>query len=331
MEKEFVARDDPRFAHSHASTVLPLGGGAALVAWFGGSREGAADVGIWLARREGTWGTPWRVAGGDEPHWNPVLHADGDRVLLFYKAGSPIPRWRTMVRESRDGGRTFSPERELVPGDRGGRGPVKNKLLVLADGTWLAPASVEGERWDAFADRSEDCGKTWQRGENVPAGPNVIQPAVWQNDRGQVRMVLRSSAGAVYESTSDDGGRTWALARPTELPNNNSGLDAVRLDDGLVVLAHNPVAADWGARNPLVLSVSTSDGRRWFRAVTLEERVPDADAIVPAETGIQTGGRAEFSYPAIVPWCDGVAVTYTWQRRGIAFVTVSRAELEGAR
>ena len=43
-----------------------------------------------------------------------------------------------------------------MPGDRGGRGPVKNKVIVLSDGTWLAGASLEPDAWDVFVDRSGD-------------------------------------------------------------------------------------------------------------------------------------------------------------------------------
>jgi len=49
---------------------------------------------------------------------------------------------------------------ELVPGDIGGRGPVKNKLIKLQNGDWLAPASIETNTlWVCFVDRSSDQGK----------------------------------------------------------------------------------------------------------------------------------------------------------------------------
>ncbi|QLH19753.1 exo-alpha-sialidase [Streptomyces sp. Rer75] len=344
VHREFVLRDDPRFGHCHASTLLSLPDGDVLAAWFAGSREGAADVAIWLARRTGDgWGAPVKVA--DEaglPHWNPVLFATGHgEVLLFYKTGHRIPDWRTRVLRSRDGGLSWSAPAELVPGadGAGGRGPVKNKPIRLADGGWLAPASVEeprsaGGRWDAFTDRSDDGGASWRRSAPVPLdrpafpGAGVIQPALWESAPGEVRMLLRSSCGRVCRSASHDGGATWSTARPLGVPNNNSGLDAVRLADGRVVLAHNPVAAEWGARTPLVLSVSEGDGITWRRAVVLEDRpVSRPGAIVPDETGVRTDGHSEFSYPAVVPWADGVAVVYTWQRRGIAFATVSEAAL----
>ena len=47
-----------------------------------------------------------------------------------------------MVIVSEDGGYTWS-DRELVEGDRcGGRGPVKNKLIVLSNG-WWAPLPLK--------------------------------------------------------------------------------------------------------------------------------------------------------------------------------------------
>src|SRR5262249_61377063 len=48
---EFVFEQAP-FASCHASTIAESPAGLAA-AWFGGTREGATDVGIWLARRTG--------------------------------------------------------------------------------------------------------------------------------------------------------------------------------------------------------------------------------------------------------------------------------------
>ena len=146
----------------HASTVLPLDGGKALAAWFGGSREGSVDVGIWLAEKDGSGFSEARqVAGSMEPHWNPVLlqYPDG-RIYLFYKVGREIPDWRTYVRESGDEGITWSDPRELVPGNRSGsRGLVRNKPLLLKSGRVIAPASVVKGLWRCFMDLSDDGGR----------------------------------------------------------------------------------------------------------------------------------------------------------------------------
>lgn len=322
------------FAACHASTQALLPGGRQLVAFFAGAREGAADTAIWLAERAGgTWQAPVRLlAESGLAHWNPVLHAEGERVWLFYKVGADVQRWTTRVVVSQDGGRSWSAPAPLVAGDSTPRGPVKNKLARLADGTWLAGGSVESDRaWDAFADLSPDHGLSWQRvdipfdhrppapaatpgktwaglagealWENDPARAfawdGVIQPTVWQSRPGAAHMLLRSTRGRIYRADSADGGRSWSPAVPTALPNNNSGIDLVRLDDGTLVLACNPVAGNWGQRTPLSLLASHDNAASWS-----------------APLDIATG-PGEFSYPAIIAGDGRLHLTYTWDRRTI--------------
>lgn len=54
-------------------------------------------------------------------------------------------------------------------------------------------------------------------------------------------MLTRSSAGYVARADSEDDGRTWSEMYLTPLFNNNSGLDAIRLENGAWFVAHNPV------------------------------------------------------------------------------------------
>src|SRR5690606_22708621 len=72
------------FAPSHhASTIVELPDGDILCAWFGGTSEGAKDVGIWLSRRHREcWTAPIQiVAPQGEPCWNPVLFLADRRRL----------------------------------------------------------------------------------------------------------------------------------------------------------------------------------------------------------------------------------------------------------
>ncbi len=322
------------FLMCHASTLAEVSPGCWAAAWFGGSREGAADTAIWLARRsEAGWTEPERVVRvRDEAHWNPVLFHDdtSGETLLFFKVGMHIPSWETWAMRSRDGGATWSGPGELVPGDRGGRGPCKNKPLRLAGGDWLAPASLENGEWRAFVDRSGDAGRTWQASPLIPLDNDrlaayqagraadlmpaekptrmgVIQPALWESEPGYVHMLLRSSFGRICRSDSEDGGRTWRAVYPTELPNNNSGIDLVRLPDGRLLLACNPVGENWGVRTPLVVLVSDDNGATWGRAAVLENE-PE-----------RPGQKPEFSYPSIVCGSTGPAMVYTRKRREIVF------------
>lgn len=205
---------------------------------------------------------------------------------------------------------------ELVPGDIGGRGPVKNKPIKLTNGDWLAPASIETDRaWKCFVDRSCDRGITWRRseyicpqnstqtsGESITlSGLGIIQPTLWESNGDRVHMLTRSTAGQIYRADSHDNGYTWSPAYPTQLPNNNSGIDLVRLDDNRLILAYNPVSENWGPRTPLKLAASSDNGLTWQDFFVLED-----------EPG-------EYSYPAMVKTESGFAISYTWQRRCIQF------------
>ena len=107
----------------HASTLLKIGPDRFLAAWFGGTKEGNGDVAIWFTRgNEEHFEEPKILAQSEEAHWNPVLfRVDEKKIIIFYKVGNEISKWRTMYRVSEDNGETFGEEKELVPGDQGGR------------------------------------------------------------------------------------------------------------------------------------------------------------------------------------------------------------------
>jgi predicted neuraminidase len=68
-----------------------------------------------------------------------------------------------------------------------------------------------------------------------------------------------------------------------------------------LVLAHNPVKGNWGARSPLTLSTSADNGEHWTEVLEIES------------------GEGEFSYPALIGVGDTLYLTYTCKRENIAF------------
>lgn len=327
--QEFIMDEDRDFNSSHASTVLELKDGSVLASWFGGSWEKGPDVAIWISRRvRGVWEQPRNVADvRGVAMWNPVLFRKEDgTIILFYKVGATISEWQTWYVESADEGESFTQPQELVSSDVGGRGPVKNKPIRLSDGAVLAPASLEGSVWDSFTDRSEDDCKTWEKSGLVPLkrscfdiqmvdrpydkrdiyGKGVIQPALWEDEKGEVHMLLRSTSSKIFRSDSKDGGRTWCTAYDTGLPNNNSGIDLDRMADGRLLLVYNPrenlPGYYKGPRTPLVVAISSDNGETFSIIKVLEEK------------------RGNYCYPAIV--CNShneVKITYTWNRERIVY------------
>ena len=322
VQSELIFQDAP-FRQCHASTIVETSGGL-VAAWFGGTKEGHPDVGIWLARHEGDrWTAPVEVANGavsvEEryPCWNPVLfQPKTGPLLLFYKKttkrGGPGPsRWIGMLITSADGGKTLSEARELPPAITG---PVKNKPVELPGGELLCPSSTEHDGWRVHFERTSDLGKTWQTVGPVNDGKQIgaIQPSILFHPGGRLQAIGRTRQGRIFEVWSDDGGKTWGPMSLTALPNPNSGTDAVTLADGRHVLVYNhtgPIPGQWGGRrSPLNVAVST-DGKQWQAAMVLE-----------SEPG-------EFSYPAVIQTADGrVHVTYTWKRRSVKHVVLDPAK-----
>lgn len=318
IHKEHIFEPEKHFLQCHASTLVKFENGNILSAWFGGTHEGHKDVVIWCSiRKEGKWSEPVKLADEEGiPCWNPVLFKDETgKIYLFYKVGQNPRSWHTMLITSEDMGYSWSKPRELVIGDIGGRGPVKNKIITLENGTWLAPASIETDTvWDAFVDISRDHGKTWIKSGIVPLnrdkfqGKGVIQPTLWESEPGKVHMLLRSTEGCIYKSDSDDNGLTWCEAYVIDIPNNNSGIDLVKMKDGRLVLVYNPVGGNWAARTPIACSISSDNGRSWSEKFILDHNENPID-----------GTDGEFSYPAVIAEGNRIYITYTWKRRTIVY------------
>lgn len=128
-------------------------------------------------------------------------------------------------------------------------------------------------------------------------------------------MLLRSSEGQIYRADSSDYGVSWGSAYPTGLPNNNSGIDVVRMEDGLLVLCMNPISENFGPRTPLVLMVSDDNGLHWQKERILEDAEnPFSDA------------AAEYSYPCVIEAGKELYVSYTFNRKSIACNRLVRRE-----
>lgn len=173
--------------------------------------------------------------------------------------------------------------------------------LILQDGTLLLPLGNENFNITAMA-LTHDNGKTWVISHPIP-GIGISQPSVVRLGNGKLVAFFRdeTSDHRIKRSESEDGGLTWSEVKPTQLPNPGSGLEAVMLRNGHLVLIYNDRPT---TRNRLAVSISTDGGKTWKWTRHLENQV---------------GGR--FDYPSLIQARDGsLHATYSYNVRTIKYV-----------
>lgn len=320
-------------ASAHAASLAQLPDGTLLAAWFAGSREGATDVAIYLSRRAATpgaaWSPPEAIASRSgtarelrrhlRKLGNPVLHVAPDGRLQLYFVSVSLGGWAGSsinLKESRDGGRTWSPAVKLVTSPFFNISTlVRTPPLALADGGLGLPAyhefvAKQGE-WLHLGPDGRLLDKV-----RMPQERATLQPAAVPLDRHRALALLRDAGpgqGHVLAAASDDGGSTWAAAPALPLGNPNASVALLRLDDGQLLLANNPGPG----RSRLELSLSPDQGQSWLPLGAVEAASEQDDK------------NAEFSYPSLLQARDGsIHLAYTWRRQGIRHLSFNRAWLE---
>lgn len=148
-----------------------------------------------------------------------------------------------------------------------------------------------------------DLGKTWSTTGplNEPRLIDAIQPSILRLPGDRLRAVGRTRQEKLFAIDSLDMGQTWGEMRLLDVPNPNSGTDAINLRDGRFLLVYNNATTK---RTPLNVAISR-DAETWTSVLTLED------------------SPGEFSYPTAIQTADGmVHITYTWNRVKIKHVVV---------
>lgn len=320
-------------ASAHSSVICALPSGDILAVWYGGSREGAADVALFTARlATGTreWAAPRTVVDRAMAEseldrlvkkvGNAVIFPDRSGLLWMIYVSVTVGGWSGSalnVKTSRDEGRTWSESRRLTLNPFLNLSSlVRNKPIHATDGRiglpvyhelamqfpqmlWLTPGA-DGSVLD-------------YRMRNLSSQAGFIQPTLVPLDGDRVLMMLRDRGDGgrrLHTSYSEDNGWTWSGAEASRLPNPDAAVDALRLRDGRVLLVYND--ADTGREN-LRLALSADHGLTWQPGPIIE-----------------AGPRQEYSYPCLVEDQRGrIHLTYTWQRERIKHVEFNVAWLAG--
>ncbi|MDP1656059.1 MAG: sialidase family protein [Hylemonella sp.] len=317
---------------AHASTLLPLPADntASLLAfWFAGSRESGPDVQIAASafdRSRQQWSAARFVVNRHEAGvqlgfglrrlGNPVAWRDADGRIHLFVVATGLGGWaagRILHLRQVDGGQnfeqlTFAPVRVLPLSWLWNTSHLVRAMpLSLADGGMVLPVYFELSKKYPVALRFDAHGgfrgmvRMSQRGY-------LLQPTLlMRNETDWLALLRDNSAEKKLRAVQTlDGGLHWQDAPDPGLHNPDAAIAALALEPGLMLLAHNPRP---DSRAVLDLSIS-SDGRQWRRLLTLA----------------QGEGPSEYSYPSLA-WADGsLWVSYTDQRRTIAWQRLDPAD-----
>eukprot|EP00013_Stygamoeba_regulata_P025769 CAMPEP_0177662434 /NCGR_PEP_ID=MMETSP0447-20121125/19285_1 /TAXON_ID=0 /ORGANISM="Stygamoeba regulata, Strain BSH-02190019" /LENGTH=420 /DNA_ID=CAMNT_0019167993 /DNA_START=21 /DNA_END=1280 /DNA_ORIENTATION=- len=308
------------------------------LAYFAG-HEGASACGIALAALDAggeQWSTPHiESAESGRSAQNPVLFlaSSGAMVLLHtsQKAGQlgvnqKSSRVQRLQRDERM--KHWSAPTIVIAEGKGAflRGPpVRWSETLLMVPVYYTPAGeFDGSgQMSAMLWSHDDCRTFEPSPSSIPGTHDAVgvQPSVTcagQRCTALMRSRVPGDDGRMFvmRAMSNDSGRHWSAAKPTILPNSNSGIasllvtpvnprDAYASHNSTPVLVVAFNGCHGYARTPLVVAASLDDGATF----------PHMRTIVPASMD------GEFSYPSLAFDGARIHLAFTWDRVTIAHTT----------
>ena len=313
-------------AHASALLAMPTGHAAAVMAfWFAGSRESGADVQIFSSqfdRKTESW-TPAQVTvnrwqksvqlgHGLRRLGNPVAWLDRqDRIHLFVVA-TGLGGWAASrilhLRQARSINSAHAGDAmewealSLLPLSWWWNIShlVRNAPLSLKDGGMMLPTYFELGAKYPLSLRFDAQGE-FRAMARISQRRDLLQPTMLAQSDTEWLALMRDSGQSkkIRVAQTLDAGQLWQDRPDLDLQNPDAAVAGLALAQGQMLLAHNP-----SEKSRAVLALSTSaDGLQWVQIDTVEQNFVDA----------------ENSYPAMA-WSDhSLWLTYTDQRRSIAW------------
>lgn len=153
-------------------------------------------------------------------------------------------------------------------------------------------------RHETIIQYSDDGGETWQESESKLTAPcyagfngsneGACEPSIEQLRDGRIWMLMRTQAGFLYESYSDDNGTSWRKAVASRFNTSTGPPNIMRHQNGWLVVSWNNCEMPprhegegvYGGRDALHMAVSDDDGQTWrgFREIYLDHRRNDNPA-----------------------------------------------------
>lgn len=360
----------------HASTIVAMPDQSLRAFWYGGTREGHRDVSIRTSRFDpgaSTWSPDETVMTVAETQraekrfikklGNPVAMLDGDQKMWLFYVSVSLGGWSGASANyvtSTDQGETWSAPAKIVSSPFLNMcTQLKSRPFLYADGTIGLPTHHEMELNFSSIVRLDLDGNVLAK-RRLSHGKTTMQPMPLIMDEENAVVLMRYHAGetprAAPMTRSTDGGLNWSAIEPSAVPNHDSALTGLTLDDGTLLVACNDQTA---GRSRLSLLISRNQGaswqhiyhveydplfdgggldleeyRQWFRRLLdepIREMVEDPDALTERavrNSNCETGCAPRFAYPYIIQRGSSFHLLYTWNRAMIAEFEFNTSWLE---
>ena len=305
----------------HASTITELPDGRFMLAWFGGSKEGAPDVNIYSCEMDwnGNFSQPKvlldrKTLQSQTGRYirklgNPLLYWQDGR-LHFFVVSVSVGGWSGSSINyacSDDLGKTWSSYKRLQ------LSPLFNiSALVRCPLVPMTNDCIGLPIYHEFICKYgefvvlDSQGRIFHKTKEH-FDLRTLQPCVVAFNQTKALVALRNgnkNGGAVKAAVTSDAGQTWTPISDLPIENPDSCLALLTTDDGTLLLVGNPKEG----RGTLNLWKSRMDDlQNWSLCTTLENE-----------------SECEFSYPTLMKDSAGrVHLIYTWKRKSICHRVLS--------
>lgn len=220
-------------------------------------------------------------------NYSPEEREQYDRFWAKYAANvDSLAKGQNMIRKGRIyEGDSYTDAQLGYPLARRIGWQTKNKPVQIGN-RLILPLYSDGFDASLFA-ITENRGATWEYSNPVLGGAG-IQQTILLKENGGLAAYLRDNGPPpkrMQKTESMDGGKTWSIARDTDLPNSGSGFDGVTLHTGDWLMVYNDIES---GRYDLTVAISEDEGKTWPYKRTLEHD----------DRGLEQG--TSFHYPSVI-------------------------------
>jgi len=192
--------------------------------------------------------------------------------------------------------------------------PISELLKAKTEKEAVAMPAGEGKTAGKFATHLHGCMSFTTKNEDatdlVPGGEvknrplGLLEPTCVQLKNGTIVMLMRGQYGGfLWRADSNDNGKKWTDAYPTDIPNPSAMAHLIRLPDERILLINDNNNKNRD-REPLALWLSNDEMKSWY-----------------IKSDVLFGGK--LAYPHAIILKDGRLVfVYDHNRRQIRFVEV---------